>query len=75
MPTTTFRMTPCWPSVFMIMLATQPMRPPTTSQMMKFMLFPCFKPLKTTRPLRSGMCGPALTLRNDRAKCRRWKRV
>jgi hypothetical protein len=43
-PTTTFRMTPCCASVFMIMLAIQPMRPPTTSQMMKFMLFPVSKP-------------------------------
>jgi len=37
-PTTILRMMPCWASRFMMRLATQPMMPPTISQMMKFML-------------------------------------
>src|SRR4051812_19152569 len=49
----------------MIMLAIQPISPPTTSQMMKFMFLPRFKPLKSACPLRSGAGGPALTLLND----------
>jgi hypothetical protein len=37
-PTTTFRMMPCWPSVFMIMLASQPTIPPTINQRIRLML-------------------------------------
>ncbi len=37
-PTTTFSRMPCWPSVFMIMLASQPTIPPTISQRIRPML-------------------------------------
>ena len=39
-PTTMFRMMPCWPSVRMIMLATQPISPPTTRSMIRPMFDP-----------------------------------
>jgi hypothetical protein len=45
MPTTTFKMMPCCPSVFIIRLASHPMMPPTMSQMMTFM----------ESPIRSGL--------------------
>ncbi len=39
-PTTIFRKIPCWPSVFMTRLASQPSIPPTMSQIRKFMVSP-----------------------------------
>ena len=37
MPTSTFAMIPIWALVFITMLASQPMMPPMTSEMIRFM--------------------------------------